>query len=308
MVRGDLQSALEGGHGLGPQGDEVLTRQQDRVVRRDDPALVVEQGEVVRGDAPVGGEGSDHVHLSLGYGLVHERGVHAPLPREGQAVGRDQRRPLGALEELVIAADLELLQGVDVAFTPGPQSMYPEGFDTHIVPGELASGLCGEHRPGHFRGVCTVVALLFRITRCEVAVFGEKDYQQLQIIRRMTEDLRLDVEIVGVPTVRDPDGLAMSSRNATLSASDRAEALVLSATLASVRDAVAAGEQDAEKLRRWAFEQISASGAVQIDYLSIVDYRSLRPITRLRDDAACLVAARVSNTRLIDNVQLPRRA
>ncbi len=200
------------------------------------------------------------------------------------------------------AGDLAKLAaaGVDAVFAPEAAALYPAGFDTYVVPEELAKGLDGASRPGHFRGVCTVVCLLFRITRCDVAVFGEKDYQQLGIIRRMTRDLWLDVDIVGHPTVREPDGLAMSSRNVYLSADERKSALSLSRTLFAMRE-TAAREKDVARL----LEAGRASlGEVKLDYLAIVGADDLRPLARLDRPARALVAAFVGKTRLIDNVAL----
>lgn len=200
------------------------------------------------------------------------------------------------------AGDLAKLAraGVDAVFMPTPEVMYPAGFDTYVVPSELASGLCGASRPGHFRGVCTVVCMLFRMTRCDVAVFGEKDYQQLAIIRRMVRDLWLDVDIVGHPIVRDSDGLAMSSRNVYLSGPERERALGLSRALKAMQ-AKAAGEREVAALLA---HGRAALGDVKVDYLDVVDAQSLRPLTQLDRPARALVAAFVGKTRLIDNVEI----
>lgn len=192
--------------------------------------------------------------------------------------------------------------GVDAVFAPA--TVYPEGFDTYVVPETLAKNLCGARRPGHFRGVCTVVLMLFRITRCHVAVFGEKDYQQLQVIRRMTRDLWLDVDIVGVPTVREADGLAMSSRNTYLGGDARRQALALPNTLKSLQTAVASGWRDAEGLLRTGRQALAEAEGVRLDYLEIVDAETLRPITSVDRPARAVAAVFVGTTRLIDNVAL----
>jgi pantoate--beta-alanine ligase len=198
------------------------------------------------------------------------------------------------------AGDLAKLAaaGVDAVFLPERAELYPSGFDTYVVPEALASGLDGAARPGHFRGVCTVVTLLFRITKCAVAVFGEKDYQQLTIIRRMARDLWLDVEVIGHPVVREADGLAMSSRNVYLSAQERQHALALSRALKAMQER-AARDQDVAALIT---HGKSFLADVKLDYLAIVDAESLRPLERLERPARALVAAFVGKTRLIDNV------
>ena len=200
------------------------------------------------------------------------------------------------------AGDLAKLAsaGVDAVFLPSREALYPVGFDTYVVPEALASGLDGFSRPGHFRGVCTVVCLLFRISKCDVAVFGEKDYQQLTIIRRMTRDLWLDVDIVGHPTVREADGLAMSSRNVYLSADERVQALALSRTLFALRETARSEKDVAALLKRG---QASLAD-VKLDYLAIVGADDLRPLERLDRPARVLVAAFVGKTRLIDNLAI----
>ncbi len=190
--------------------------------------------------------------------------------------------------------------GVDAVFVPARDAIYPPGFDTYVVPEELAKGLCGASRPGHFRGVCTVVALLFRITKCDVAVFGEKDYQQLAVIRRMAKDLWLDVECVGHPIVREADGLAMSSRNVYLAAEERRRAVSLSRALFAMKEHASARKDVAALLALGRAEL----GDVKLDYLEIVDAESLRPLERIDRPARALVAAYLGKTRLIDNVAL----
>jgi pantoate--beta-alanine ligase len=190
---------------------------------------------------------------------------------------------------------------VDAVFTPEAGAMYPEGHRTFVEVTGLQDGLCGARRPGHFRGVATVVTQLFALGRPHVAVFGEKDWQQLQIIRRMAADLHLGVEVVGMPIVREADGLAMSSRNAYLSAPERARALALSRGLGAARARWAAGDRQAEGLREAVRAELRAA-EVREDYVELVTPDTLLPLGRAeRADARLLVAGFVGNTRLIDN-------
>ena len=193
--------------------------------------------------------------------------------------------------------------GTDVAFVPEVKDMYPPGAQTFVEVREVAQGLCGERRPGHFTGVATVVCKLFHIVRPQLAIFGEKDFQQLAVIRHMVLDLNLPVEILGEPTVREPDGLAMSSRNAYLSPSERARALAISRGLLVAREGFVAGERDAGALVAIALAVLK--GCVdRVDYVEIRDADSLRPIERLDRPAVILAAAYVGATRLIDNRRL----
>ena len=185
--------------------------------------------------------------------------------------------------------------GVDCVFSP--TSMYPPGFQTSVSVHELARGLCGATRPGHFEGVATVVARLFGLTRCDEAIFGEKDYQQLAVIRRMVRDLALPVDVLGGALVRDDDGLALSSRNKYLSPEERARALSLSRALYAMAASGAdvAGRLD---LGRGLLD------VDRLDYLEVVDAESLAPLERLDRPARALVAGWIGRTRLIDNVAL----
>jgi pantoate--beta-alanine ligase len=196
--------------------------------------------------------------------------------------------------------------GVDVVFAPEHDAMYVPGERTRVRVDDLTAHLCGPHRPGHFEGVTTIVAKLFSVIGPCTAVFGKKDFQQLAVIQRMTRDLFFPVEIVGAPIVREPDGLAMSSRNAYLSADERARALGLSRGLAGAVRAFASGERRAGVLRMLALAQI-APVATAIDYVTIADPTTLTPLpdTATASDRALLaVACRVGATRLIDNVVL----
>ncbi len=195
--------------------------------------------------------------------------------------------------------------GVDRVLAPSdPALVFAPGHETWVQVERASQGLCGAARPGHFRGVATVVAKLFNLTRPHVALFGEKDYQQLAVIRAMVRDLAFAVEIVGMPIVREPDGLALSSRNAYLAPEARARALSLSRALFEARDAAARGERDAAALRARALERLAAAG-VRPDYVEIVDPATLAPVARAEQGAVMLVAAFVGPTRLIDNVRLP---
>ena len=195
---------------------------------------------------------------------------------------------------------------VDLVFAPQVEEMYPAGERTRVRVEGLTEHLCGPHRPGHFDGVTTVVAKLFSAVGPSVAVFGKKDYQQLAVLRRMARDLLMPVEVVGHPTVREPDGLAMSSRNAYLSAEERARALTLSEGLSAASRAFAAGERSSGVLRGLALAPVAAV-ATSIDYVTVADADALVPFAdeaRVPERAVVAVACRVGATRLIDNVVL----
>lgn len=195
--------------------------------------------------------------------------------------------------------------GVDRAFTPTRDEMYPEGFQTVVEVTEVSRGLCGEVRPGHFRGVATVVAKLFTLVRPHVALFGEKDYQQLQVLRALSRDLAFGIEIVGMPTVREADGLALSSRNHYLSPDERARAASLSRGLRAAQALARRGVVDVRELVTAIRAELEASGVRQ-EYVEIVDAETLKPLARLDSSrpARALVAGYLGTTRLIDNVAL----
>jgi pantoate--beta-alanine ligase len=195
--------------------------------------------------------------------------------------------------------------GTDVAYVPEARDVYPAGYQTTVEVRELARGLCGPFRPNHFAGVATVVCKLFNVVRPHAALFGEKDYQQLAIVRRMVRDLDMGIEIVGVPIVREPDGLAMSSRNAYLSPVERGRALSLSRALFAARDAAAAGERDAAAVVAGARAALDVD---RVDYVDLVDAESLQPVTDFARPAVLAVAAFVGRTRLIDNVRVAAHA
>jgi pantoate--beta-alanine ligase len=190
-------------------------------------------------------------------------------------------------------------EGVDAVFTPS--EMYPPGFASGVSVSGLTMGLCGGSRPGHFDGVTTVCARLFGLTRCDLACFGEKDFQQLMVLRRMVRDLAMPLRIVPGPIVRDADNLALSSRNAYLSAQDRARGLSLHRALFAMRDAVAGGETSTEALLALGHGQLAVD---RVDYLEIVDAESLKPVSEVTAPSRALVAGFVGKTRLIDNVGL----
>jgi len=202
-----------------------------------------------------------------------------------------------------IEADLDFCgaRGVDVVFAPEPVEMYPEPQRTYIEVAEVSERLCGEFRPGHFRGVATVVAKLFNIVAPDVAYFGEKDAQQLAVIQTMVRDLNMTVEIRPVPTVREADGLALSSRNQRLSAEERRVAPVLYKGLQAAAERVRAGGNSAEA-RCAALDLIAREPLVRVEYLEVVDPRSMLPVERPAGPVRIAVAAWLGTTRLIDNV------
>jgi pantoate--beta-alanine ligase len=193
--------------------------------------------------------------------------------------------------------------GVNMIFMPDAGEIYPPGFQTTVEPGAVADPLCGAVRPGHFRGVATVVAKLFNIVQPDVAFFGQKDFQQCAVIRQMVRDLNLPVEIVTVPTVREPDGLAMSSRNSYLNANDRERARCLSQGLLAAQASYEEGERDGQRLLEIARAHMTEVDGLQ--YLEVRDANTLEPIEGpVERSAALCVAAYVGTTRLIDNVLL----
>lgn len=192
-------------------------------------------------------------------------------------------------------------EGVDIVFEPDVAEMYPWGFDTVVAVRALSSILEGEHRPGHFQGVATVVTKLFCAVHPTRAYFGQKDYQQLKVIKRLTTDLNLGIEIVTCPTLREPDGLALSSRNIRLISEDRKAARVLSAALANAQEIADTGIHDAYVLRAYMAQTIAVETRANLDYAVIVDPEELREVDTIDAGAVALVAARFGSVRLIDN-------
>lgn len=240
---------------------------------------------------------------------------HASLMRAGRQLGDllvtsifVNPTQFGAGEDLAqyprdLAGDCALAAecGVDIVFAPTAADMYPNGYQTYVNVEEISLPLCGASRPGHFRGVTTVVAKLFSLCQPDLALFGNKDFQQLAVIRRMVEDLNLPVKIIGMPIVREADGLAMSSRNAYLSAEERQSALCLSRALATVRTLFRQGVTTIASLHQAASEIINAEQSARIDYLEFRNPRTLEPVPAATTDTLLALAVKIGTTRLIDN-------
>jgi pantoate--beta-alanine ligase len=194
---------------------------------------------------------------------------------------------------------------VDILFRPTVEEMYAADFSMSVEENSLSNTLCGRSRPGHFRGVCTVVAKLFQILAPRAAVFGEKDFQQLAIVRRMVRDLNFPIEIIGAPTVREGDGLAASSRNQYLGQAEREQAPVLQRALQEARRLATQGERSAPAILEAARQVIATAPLARLDYLELVDAETLQPIDAVRPNSLIAVAAFFGQTRLIDNLRLP---
>jgi pantoate--beta-alanine ligase len=209
-----------------------------------------------------------------------------------------------ALYPRTFATDCELLEaeGVDVVFAPTSEEMYPSGAATFVEVAGLSDRLDGQSRPGHFRGVATVVAKLFIAAEPDRAFFGQKDAAQVAVLRRMVADLCLPVELVICPIVREPDGLAMSSRNRYLSADERRKALILSRALQAVRESIDAGETRASELVNIARKTFRVEPEVRVDYIAAVDWATLEPESKIVSGSLFAIAAYVGSTRLIDNL------
>lgn len=201
------------------------------------------------------------------------------------------------------AGDLMKLQdaGVDLAFFPAARDMYPDGFQTTVTLGAITQGACGRYRPGHFAGVAVVVSKLFNIVQPHVALLGEKDWQQLAVVRRMVKDLNLPVEVVGAPTQREADGLAMSSRNKNLSARDREQAPALYRALQKAQAAWRSGAREAAALNRVVMDELKSARGVKLQYVEVVD-EDIQPVRVVERPSRLLLAAYLGAVRLIDNV------
>ncbi len=192
----------------------------------------------------------------------------------------------------------------DIIFSPDSKEVYPEGYSTYIQVKELENYLCGQSRTGHFTGVATVVAKLFHIVKPHFAVFGQKDYQQLRIIEKMVKDLNMDIEIVPYPTVREKDGLAMSSRNTYLNPAEREKALLIYASIKKVEELFKKGQRKASTLRDEAMKVLRSKDGVDIEYVSICNPDTLIEVDQVKNKALLAIACRVGKTRLIDNIIL----
>ena len=200
--------------------------------------------------------------------------------------------------------EMARLAGSDVLFYPSAEDMYPEGYATYVDVERMSVSLCGASRPGHFRGVATVVAKLFGIVKPDIAYFGQKDAQQSIVIKKMVEDLNMDVEIKVLPTVREKDGLAMSSRNMYLSEKERKDALCLYQALAKAETAVKSGERNTVKIVKMMEDIVKEKPTARIDYIEAVDAKTLNPVDTISGDTLMALAVFIGKTRLIDNTIL----
>ena len=223
-------------------------------------------------------------------------------PRQFNEAADYQRYPRNEARDLAICEE----EGVDIVFAPGVEEVYPPGFDTTVAVGAVARPLEGAARPGHFDGVATVVAILFNLIGADRAYFGQKDAQQVMVIRQMARDLAIPTEVVACPTVREPDGLALSSRNVHLSPAERAAAPVLRRALLAGRERWEAGERSGDAIRRAMSSVLAAESLATPAYVSVADGRTLAELDRLEDGAPVLLslAVRFGPTRLIDNEPL----
>lgn len=195
---------------------------------------------------------------------------------------------------------------VDIIFYPNNQEMYPQPFHTFINVEKLSEGLCGAFRPGHFKGVATVVAKLFNIVKPQLTIFGEKDYQQLMVIRQMVRDLNFDITIYSAPTVRENDGLAMSSRNKYLRPEERKAAPLIYQSLLTARMLCEQGMDDPEEITEKMTSILQKIPQLKIDYISFVDSQTLKPVTKIRGEVLVALAVYIGQTRLIDNIIIHR--
>jgi pantoate--beta-alanine ligase len=221
-------------------------------------------------------------------------------PRQFNEAADYQRYPRNEARDLAICEE----EGLDLVFAPGVEEVYPPGFDTVVSVGAIARPLEGAARPGHFDGVATVVAILFNLVGAERAYFGQKDAQQSVVIRKLVRDLDLPVEVVVAPTVREADGLALSSRNSYLTPEQRSAAPTIYRALSEARRRFDAGEHDGDALREAMRRTIAAEPLMQVDYVSIADPLTLRELATVEGQALASMAVRLGTTRLIDNLAL----
>ena len=205
---------------------------------------------------------------------------------------RDEKRDLQKCEE----------NGCDIVFLPQKEDIYPKNYLTYVQVEELGKGLCGKSRPTHFRGVTTILTKLFNIIKPTRAYFGQKDAQQLVIVKKMVEDLNMDVEIIGCPIVREKDGLAISSRNTYLSPEERKDALLLNKSLILAKDLIENGEKNISTIKREMEKTILSGKSNTVDYIEFVDTKRLEPISEIQDKVLIAIAVKTGNTRLIDNM------
>lgn len=195
--------------------------------------------------------------------------------------------------------------GADIVFSPDTKEIYPDGCTTYVeIEGDITNKLCGASRPGHFKGVTTIVAKLFNIVTPDRAYFGQKDAQQVAVIKKMVSDLHFDIEIVPCPIIRERDGLAMSSRNIYLNEGERRAATVLSKSLMNAEEVIKKGELDAFKIRNFIIENISSEPLAEVDYVEIVNAKTLESIKKIKDDILIALAVKIGKARLIDNIVL----
>lgn len=249
-------------------------------------------------------------------GYLHEG--HLSLMRKGKDVGDVlivsifvNPTQFGKGEDLEkyprdMSRDMRLCEdeSVDVLFVPKSGDMYPSGYQTYVNVEGVTNNLCGASRPGHFMGVATVVAKLFNIIRPDCAIFGEKDFQQLVVIKRLVTDLNMDVEVIGMPIVRESDGLAMSSRNSYLSSEERRAASNISKALRSADNLFQRGERSAKVLIYVAGKAMESEPMVSLDYIKLVDPETMQDLAEIEESGLLAVAVKIGNTRLIDNIVL----
>jgi pantoate--beta-alanine ligase len=273
------------------RGSEEYAKASARLKRAGSVALVPTMGALHRGHMALIEEGQRRADA-----------VAASIFVNPMQFGAGEDLALYPRQEVEDAAMLEL-GGCDLLWLPGVADIYPEGFATTVSVSGVSERWEGEVRPGHFDGVATVVAKLLLAATPDIALFGEKDFQQLAVIRRLVADLNIPVEIVGVPTVREADGLAMSSRNAYLSADDRQRAVALPRALESAREAILGGAKVGQALDQ-ARESLGNGGFSRVDYVALVDSATLEPLETPQGEMRLIAAARFGSTRLIDNIAI----